>query len=106
MKNLNQKEPLQLELEFDQIRERHFCFTGKLRRFTRKQAFQILELFGGSGDQTVKRNTQYLVIGKQLQKTKDGKSIKYRRAEDLKEKGQDIKILPEQDFYDLLRESI
>ena len=96
----------QLMIDFDSVKDRHFAFTGKLRRFTRKEAFQMIQLLGGEGDQTVKKNTQYLVIGKQVQKSKDGKTIKYRRAEDLKEQGQDIKLLPEQDFYDLLRESI
>lgn len=65
----------------------------------------MVELFGGSGDENVKRETQYLVIGRQMQKN-DGKTIKYRRALDLRKRGQDIKLLSEQEFYDLLRSSI
>ena len=58
---------------------------------------------------SVKKQTNYLVIGKitKLRRNHDEKTtIKYRRAKELQEKGIDIKLLPEQDFYDLLRESI
>lgn len=65
----------------------------------------MVELLGGSGDENVKRETQYLVIGRQIQKN-DGKTIKYQRAVALRNKGQDIRLLPEQAFYDLLRASI
>ena len=95
-------------LDFDMIKGRHFAFTGKLQRFTRKQAKQLVSLLGGETDDTVKKETNYLIVGKirLTNGSDDGKTIKYRRAESLKTQGKSIKLLSEQEFYDLLKESI
>ena len=94
----------QLKLEIDTIKNRHFAFTGKLR-YTRQDSFVLIHILGGIPDRYINRNTNYLVLGKQL-KAKGGVSNKIRLAEKKIQKGQDIKLLSEQEFYSLLKESI
>ena len=102
------KDNEQLRLDYDEIKGHSFAFTGKLRSFTRRQAKTMVDIFGGSADDSVTKKTDYLVIGKVCQpnRTHGGQTIKFRRAQELREKGSDIKILPEKAFYDLLRDSI
>ena len=102
------KEDEQLRLDFDEIKGHSFAFTGKLRSFTRRQAKTMVDIFGGSSADSVTKTTDYLVIGKVCQpnRTQGGQTIKFRKAQELREKGSEIKMLQEQDFYDLLRDSI
>ena len=102
------KDDEQLRLDYDEIKGHTFAFTGKLRSFTRRQAKTMVDIFGGSAADSVTKTTDYLVIGKVCQpnRTQNGKTIKFRKAQELQEKGSNIRMLHEQDFYDLLRDSI
>lgn len=79
-------------------------FTGKLEKFTRKQAMQIVANLGGINEDTVTKKTNYLILGNNdyCVTIRDGKSTKQKKAEKNKLDGQDIEIVPETVFYDML----
>ena len=87
---LNPKSPL-----YDQ----HCAFTGKLQKYTRKEAMQIVASVGGFGENSVTKKTRFLILGTQ---TKERKSNKQLKAEKNLNKGQKIKVIPELIFYDML----
>lgn len=82
-------------------------FTGKLERFARKDAAQIVVNLGGKCENGVTKNTNFLIIGGMNSSlVKDGKSNKMIKAEKLRRSGQDIQILSENTFYDLIAEDM
>lgn len=86
-----------------------YCvFTGKLEKFTRKEAMQIVADLGGINEDGVTKNTNFLILGNNdyCATIKDGKSNKQKKAEKNKLNGQDIEIVPETVFYDMLGEEI
>lgn len=82
------------------------CFTGKLEKMTRKEAMQLVVNVGGIIANSVTKKTNYLILGNNdyCPTIKDGKSSKQKKAEKLKLSGQDIEILSENVFYDLINE--
>ena len=70
----------------------------------RKDAMQIVADIGGINQDNVTAETNYLILGNNdyCSTIKDGKSIKQKKAEKLKLKGNDIDILPENVFYDMI----
>lgn len=90
------------------IYQRHCVITGKLDRFTRAQAMQLIADLGGINDSTVTKATNYLILGNNdyCATIKGGKSTKQKKAEDAKLKGQDIEIIPENVFYDMIAEYV
>ena len=83
-----------------------FVFTGILEKMSRKEAMQIVVNHGGINADNVTKRTNYLVLGNNdyCPTIKDGKSTKQKKAEKLKLDGQDINIIPENIFYDMLDE--
>ncbi len=83
---------------------KHCVFTGKLERFSRKEAMQLVADLGGINEDGVTKSTNFLILGNNdyCATIKDGKSSKHKKAETLKLKGQDIEIVPETVFYDML----
>ncbi len=83
-------------------------FTGTLEKLTRKEAMQIVANLGGINGDGITKQTNYLVVGNNdyCSQIKDGKSNKLKKAEKLKLNGQDIEILPENVFYDMLDSSL
>ena len=81
-----------------------FVFTGALERMLRKDAMQIVVNHGGINGDSVTKKTNYLVLGNNdyCKSIKDGKSSKQKKAEKLKIEGQDIEIIPESVFYDMI----
>lgn len=77
-----------------------YCaFSGRLQKYTRSEALQIVADIGGFGESNVTKKTRFLILGTQA---KGGKSNKLRKAEKNMEKGQNIEIVPELVFYDML----
>ena len=78
-------------------------FTGTLEKFSRQQAAQIV---GGNCGNSVTKKTNFLILGNNeyCSRIKDGKSTKQKKAEEYKLKGQDIEIIPENVFYDMINE--
>lgn len=83
-------------------------FTGKLEKFTRAEAMQIVADLGGINQDGVTKATRYLILGNNdyCASIKDGKSNKQKKAEKLSLKGTGIEILPETAFYDMLGEEL
>ncbi len=78
--------------------------TGALSRFTRNEAFRVIERVGGFVGGNVTKNTNFLILGNNDYCTtiKDGKSTKQKKAEEYRLNGADIEIIPEAVFYELL----
>lgn len=85
-----------------------FVFTGALKRMTRANAQQAVENLGGVNGKTVTKDTNYLVTGSTDYSAalKGAKSSKWLKAERLQSSGQDISIISEDVFYDMLGDSI
>lgn len=85
---------------------KHCCFTGTLEKMVRKDAMQIVVDYGGILDNSVTKNTNYLILGNNDYCTtiKGGKSAKHKKAEALKLAGNDIEIIPENVFYEMIAE--
>lgn len=83
---------------------RHVVFTGKLEKMLRDDAKQIVVNLGGILDNSVTKQTNYLILGDNDYNAilKGEKSSKHKKAEKLKLEGQDIEIIDERTFYDLL----
>ena len=79
--------------------EQHCAFTGKLQKYTRKEAMQVVSEIGGLSENSVTKKTRFLILGTQA---KEGKSNKQLKAEKSLKKGQKIEIIPEIIFYDML----
>ena len=79
-------------------------FTGKLEKLSRKEAAQLVVDLGGQFEDNVTKKTNYLILGNldYAKSIKDGKSTKYKKAEQLILAGQDLQILSEDVFYDLV----
>lgn len=94
--------------EFDEEHpffEKHFTFTGTLKSMNRKTAMQKVVDIGGQCGNGVTMKTNYLVVGIQdLSNFKDGisKSSKMIKAENYAHNGQDIEIIAEDDFLNLI----
>lgn len=87
---------------------KHCVFTGSLKKFLRKDAAQIVCNIGGKCDDNVTKRTNFLIIGglENNPSVKGGKSGKMKKAESLILKGQDLQIISEETFYDLLSDYI
>lgn len=95
--------------EFDiyhQLYNKRCVFTGTLERMVRKDAMQIVADHGGISEDNITSKTNYLILGNNdyCSTIKDGKSGKQKKAEAYKLKGNDIEILPENVFYDMINE--
>lgn len=94
-------------VEFDednQLYGKVCVFTGTLEKMLRKEAMQIVVNLGGICGDNVTSQTNYLILGNNdyCKSIKDGKSNKQKKAEKLKKEGQDIEIISENVFYDML----
>jgi NAD-dependent DNA ligase len=72
--------------------DKTFVFTGSLENFTRDQAKEKVEMLGGRAISSVSGQTDYLVVG-------EGPASKLDEA-----KKQDVKVLDEAAFKDLIGE--
>lgn len=85
---------------------KHVVFTGKLEKMLRKDAMQIIVDLGGILDKSVNKNTNYLILGNNDYNAvlHGDKSNKHKKAEKLKMEGNDINIIDEFTFYDIINE--
>jgi DNA polymerase III subunit epsilon len=85
-----------------------FAFTGTLRSMERKQAMQLVLEAEGQPEERVTKQTNFLVVGDQdYRHFAEGqtKSSKMRKAESLLASGQDIEIISEEDFLQMIGHS-
>lgn len=82
---------------------KYFVFTGALK-MQRKEAMEIVASKGGIPEGGVTKNTNYLVVGRDdYGNFKEGnKSNKMLKAEKLIQNGQDLEIITEDDFLELI----
>lgn len=100
----------QIKSELDNFDESHpyfkrtIVFTGKLTSMKRQDAMQRVVNVGGLVSNGITKKTNYLVIGIQdYSKFADGeKSSKLKKAEELIEKGQNLEIISEEEFLQML----
>lgn len=87
--------------------DKEFVFTGTLDRMKRTDAAQLVVDNGGRCGNSVTKKTNFLVLGNNdfCKSIKDGKSSKQKKAEDLKAKGFDIEVIPEDAFYQMINKS-
>lgn len=88
--------------EFDPLHplyDRVCVFTGTLEKMNRQKAMQFVVDLGGMCSDSITMKTNYLILGSNCYNTK---SSKQRKAEELELKGQDIKIISEDVFYDMI----
>lgn len=85
---------------------RHVVFTGKLERMNRKEAMQLVVDHGGILDSNVIKTTNYLILGNNDYNAilHGEKSSKHKKAEKMKLEGQDIEIIDEFTFYDIIED--
>lgn len=93
--------------EFDTthpLYDQYCVFTGALEKMLRKEAFQLVVDYGGIVQDSVNKDTNYLVVGSfdYSSSVRDGKSGKLKKAEDLILKGRDLMIISENVFYDMI----
>jgi DNA polymerase-3 subunit epsilon len=84
---------------------REIVFTGALSSMTRAMAWERVAEVGGQPAPGVTKHTNVLVVGHQdAWKLRPGEelSAKARKARDLRERGQEIELMPEIDFIQLL----
>ena len=88
---------------FTPLSGKYFVFTGALN-MKRAEAMKIVEDNGGIPEGNVTQNTNYLVVGRDdYGNFKEGnKSNKMLKAEKLIQKGQDLEIITEDDFLDMI----
>ena len=87
------------------LRGKYCVFTGKLEKFARADAAKFVVNLGGFCENTVTHKTNFLIVGdfNYSSNIKDGKSSKLKKAEQLILQGQDLKILSESVFYDIIK---
>lgn len=79
-------------------------FTGKLELFSRIEAAQIVVNIGGHCENSVTKRTNFLIVGDMDYKAglEGYESAKLKKARKLMEEKQEIQIIPESAFYDLI----
>lgn len=79
-------------------------FTGALEKMSRQQAMQIVANIGGICSNSVTKKTNFLILGNfdYCRMIKDNKSGKTKKAEEYILKGQDISIISENEFYEMI----
>jgi DNA polymerase-3 subunit epsilon len=81
-------------------------FTGTLEKMSRKEAAQLVTNIGGICKNNITKDTNFLILGNTdySKNIKGGKSNKQKKAEQLILSGQDLIILPENEFYELINQ--
>ena len=99
-----------VEVDWDNINEdnpffqKHACITGKLEKMDRNTAQTEIAKLGGLIDESITKQTNYLIEANKIDNTVDGKSNKQKEVEKKKLKGQDIDLIKEKTFYEILEE--
>ncbi len=88
--------------------QKECIFTGTLKKMSRREAMQLIANLGGINRNTVTKNTNYLVLGNNdyNKKLHGNKSNKIKTAEEYKLKGQEIEMISENIFYDMIEDYI
>ena len=85
-----------------------FVFTGELETLSRHNAAQLVVNKGGQCQNGVRKDTNYLVCGRQdlRQLRGNDKSSKFRKAEEYAKQGLDIELLAEDEFLEMFGDQV
>ena len=88
--------------------DKNCVFTGKLECFTRAEAAKIVANIGGHCENNVTMKTNFLIVRDMdyMNGMQGNKTAKLKKAEKLIADKQDLRILPESVFYDLVADYI
>lgn len=105
----NQQKITTDKTEFDEdnfFYNKKVVFTGKLEKYTRNEACQIIVDLGGSFTNTVSSKVDVLVVGDtDYSSAIEGRiTSKHKKATELQEKGSNIIIISESDFINLIEQ--
>lgn len=94
--------------EIDSIVDKHVCLSGDFNYGTKNEIAKLIEDKGGAIDKTVKKTTNYVVVGSQGSAAwKAGNyGSKIQKALDWNEKGMNIKIVEESAFLHFINSNI
>lgn len=86
--------------------KKYCAFTGALQKMKRADALQLVANFGGIPQTGLNKDTNYLILGNldYVSNVKGEKTNKLVKAEAMQLKGMDITIIPEDVFYDMIKE--
>ena len=86
--------------------DKNCCFTGDLETVSRKDAMQLICDLGGKCQNGVTKKTNYLILGgfDGINTVEEGKSTKLLKAQEYKANGQDIKIISEKEFLEMIKD--
>ncbi len=104
--DLTQLKPFSYEFDDNNIFfNKNIVFTGALQGYTRAEAAQLVVDKGGVVLNGVNQKTDYLIVGEQdYLRLTDGKtSSKMKKAVEMSEKGHQIQLISEIDFWEYLR---
>ncbi len=93
--------------EFDEdnlFYQKNIVFTGELDTLVRRDAYQLVANVGGICQDSITKKTNFLVLGNiaYANNIKDGKTTKFKKALEYKLKGQDITIIDESLFLEIV----
>jgi DNA polymerase-3 subunit epsilon len=93
--------------EFNPLFGKVCCFTGALESMPRRDAMQLVADLGGICSDGVTKKTNYLILGNTdyCANVKGNKTTKTLKAEKAKLDGQDIEIISENVFLDMVSQS-
>ena len=97
--------PVEFDVSSHDFFGRNIAITGELRMFSRKDAFRIIEKFGGCPSESVTQKTSYLITGNQdvrMLASGTSESSKLQKAKKLRENGCDLRIISESDFTEMI----
>lgn len=102
---VNNKKMLYEGLHGDIFKDEVVVFTGRLSTMTRGEAMSVIRRLGGiTGSSVTKKTTCLITNSKDLDDLMFGEmSTKFRRAVYLKEQGQNIRILNENEFLNIIK---
>ncbi|MDZ5035218.1 BRCT domain-containing protein, partial [Clostridium perfringens] len=99
----SKKENLLKRFEEDALKNEVVVFTGGLNSMSRDEAIRLVRRLGGTTGSSVTKKTTILVTNMKDIKDlrREEMSTKLRKATDLKEKGQNIKFMNEEEFFNV-----
>lgn len=82
------------------------CFTGKMDSLKREDGMKIIANLGGIPQNGVNSQTNYLILGEvaYISNVKNGVTGKMKKAYELIEKGNDLMVISESLFFDMIEE--
>lgn len=101
---LSRKNLHKININETRIKDKNIAFTGKLQSMTRSEAEVIVSDLGGNFQKTVTLSTNILVVGLEDPRVvgPDGKSNKIKKAEHINSKTNNIEVIDEKEFIQMI----